>query len=69
MYAWKVRHALIINMYCANLCFAEMNKRGPRCAELLEKTADALSGAVHSIMLMAVQTDNLELSVDQAIKW
>jgi hypothetical protein len=32
-------------------------------------TADALSGGVVALMLLAVQKDNLELNIKQAIKW
>jgi hypothetical protein len=32
-------------------------------------TANALSGDVVAVMLMAVQKDNLELSIKYAIKW
>ena len=40
-----------------------------KCTDLIEATANALSGGVVGLMLMAVQRDNLELSVKQAIKW
>ena len=46
----------------------EMQKHGQRCAGLIEMTADALSGGVVALMLVAVQRDNLELSIKQAIK-
>jgi len=36
---------------------------------LLEKTADALSGNVVSLMLLSVQQDNMELNITQAVKW
>jgi hypothetical protein len=32
-------------------------------------TADALSSDVVALMFLAVQEDNLELSIKQAIKW
>ena len=32
-------------------------------------TANVLSGGVVALMLMAVQRNNLELSIKQAIKW
>ena len=47
----------------------EMNRPGRRVADLIELTANVLSGSVVAIMLMAVQKDNLELSIKQAIKW
>jgi hypothetical protein len=37
--------------------------------DLIEMTANALSGDVVALMLMAVQKDNLELSIKYAIKW
>ena len=46
-----------------------MQKHDQQCTDLIETTADALSGAVVALMLMAVQRDNLELNVKQAIKW
>jgi len=44
-----------------------MHKHDQRCTDLIEVTADALSGDVVAIMLLAVQRDNLELGVKQAI--
>jgi len=46
-----------------------MHKPGQRCTDLIEMTANALSGDVVAVMLMAVQKDNLELSIKYAIKW
>jgi hypothetical protein len=46
-----------------------MNKPGQRCMPLLEKTVDALSGNVVSLMLLSVQKDNMELNITQAVKW
>jgi hypothetical protein len=46
-----------------------MHKPGQPCTDLIDVTASALSVGVVSLMLMAVQRDNLELSVRQAIKW
>ena len=45
-----------------------MNKPGQRCTELVEATANALSGGVIALMLLAVQKDNLELNINQAVK-
>jgi hypothetical protein len=56
-------------MYCTNLCRLGMHKPSQRCNDLIEKTADALSGETVALMLMAVQKDNLELSIKYAIKW
>jgi len=46
-----------------------MQKHDQRCTGLIELTANALSGGVVALMLMAVQKDNLDLSIMQAIKW
>jgi hypothetical protein len=46
-----------------------MQKHGESCAGLIEMTADSLSGGVVALMLLAVQKDNLELNIKQAIKW
>jgi len=46
-----------------------MHEPGQRCADLIEMTANALSGETVALMLMAVQKDNLELSIKYAIKW
>ena len=46
-----------------------MHKNGQRCTELIEVTANALSGDVVALMLIAVQRDNLELSVKKAVEW
>ena len=45
-----------------------MHKPDQRCSDLIEVTANALSGGIVALMLMAVQRDNLKLSVKQAIK-
>ncbi len=45
-----------------------MNKKEARCHSLIEATAAALSGDAVSFMLIAVQKDNLGLSVDLALK-
>jgi hypothetical protein len=55
-------------MYCTNLCRLGMHKPGQRCTDLLEITANALSGDIVALMHMAVQKDNLELSIKHAIK-
>ena len=46
-----------------------MHKPDQKCSNLIEVTANALSGGVVALMLIAVQRDNLELSVNQAIEW
>ena len=45
-----------------------MQKHRESCAGLIETTADALSGRVVALMLLAVQKDNLEINIKQAIK-
>ena len=56
-------------MYYANFYLSEMHKPGRRCADLIEKTADALDSGVLSLVLMALQKDNMELNINRAIKW
>ena len=46
-----------------------MHKHDQQCTDLIEVTANALSAGIVALMLMAVQSDNLELSIKQAIKW
>ena len=46
-----------------------MHKHDQRCTDLIEVTANALSGGVVALMLLAVQRDNLELSVTKAVEW
>jgi hypothetical protein len=45
-----------------------MHKPGQRCTNLLEMTANALSVRVIALMLLAVQKDDLELNIGQAVK-
>ncbi|KAJ3507126.1 hypothetical protein NLJ89_g6477 [Agrocybe chaxingu] len=47
----------------------KMHKANARCDELVEKTAEALNHDVVTLMLLAVQRSNLELSVKLAVKW
>ena len=56
-----------MNAWYINIRPAEMQKPGQRCAGLIEMTANALSGGVVALMLVAVQKDNLELGIKQAI--
>ena len=51
-----------------NIHVIEMHKEGEQCTDLIEVTAKALSGRAIALMLVAVQRDNLELSIKQAIK-
>jgi len=41
---------------------------GQRCADLIEMTANSLGGGTVTLMLLAVQRDNLELSVKHAVR-
>jgi hypothetical protein len=47
-----------------------MNKADAECNALIELTSasDALSGSAVSLMLLAVQRRNLELSINQAVR-
>ena len=45
-----------------------MQKHGQRCDGLIDITANALSGDVVILMLIAVQRDNLEPSIKLAIR-
>ena len=49
-----------------NLCTG-MHEAGKSCTELIEKTAYALNDNVVSVMLLAVQKGNLELSIYVAV--
>jgi len=55
--------------YSANCSLAEMHKPGQQCTNLIEKTANALSGSTVNLMLLAVQKDNLELNIKHAVEW
>jgi hypothetical protein len=46
-----------------------MHKHGERCADLVEKTANMLSGNVIALMLLSIQKDNLELNIKKAVEW
>jgi hypothetical protein len=49
-------------------CPVGMHKPGRRCNDLIEMTANALSGGVVAHMLLSVQKDNLELNIKRAVK-
>jgi hypothetical protein len=55
-------------MYYTNLYPEGMHRPDQRCNDLIELTASALSGGAVALMLLAVQRDNLELSINQAIR-
>jgi len=50
-----------------NLDPTGMHEPDQRCKDLIELTASTLSGGAVALMLLAVQRDNLELSINQAI--
>ena len=56
-------------MYYVDSCPAGMHKPGQKCTKLIEKTGNELSNSVVALMLLAVQKDNLELSINQAVQW
>ena len=58
---------LLTNLYFANFCAAGMHKNGQQCTDLIKLTSNSLSSGVVTLMLVAVQKDNLELSINQAI--
>jgi len=58
-----------MSISCINVCLADMQKHGQQCAGLVEITANALSGGAVTLMLVAVQRDNLELNFKLAIRW
>lgn len=45
-----------------------MHKKSQQCTELVEKTANELSGGGVAVMLLAIQKENLELSIKQAVR-
>ena len=45
-----------------------MHKDGQRCTDLIKLTANSLSGGVVVLMLVAVQKDNLEVSINHAVE-
>jgi len=46
-----------------------MHRPGQRCFDLIQATENALSSGVVSLMLLAVQKDNLELNINRAVEW
>ena len=70
LFVWRVRIFFKGNSHpFCNLCPVGMHKPGQRCTDLIDVTANTLSVGVVALMLMAVQRDNLELSVKQAVRW
>jgi hypothetical protein len=58
------------NVWVTGSCsFAEMNRENMSCNDLVEKTAAELNDNIVTLMLLAVQRGNLELSVTSALNW
>ena len=53
---------------CANPAVKEMHKPEAHYHALLEETVEALNDGVVALMLLAVQTKDLELSIRVAVK-
>ena len=68
LYVWRVRISLPTNPYSTDFCPSGMHNNGQRCTDLIKLTANSLSGDVVALMLVAVQKDNLEVSINHAIK-
>ena len=68
LYVWKVRNLLSMNPYPTDFCSSGMHNDGQQCTDLINLTANSLSGDVVALMLVAVQKDNLEVSINHAIK-
>lgn len=45
-----------------------MHRDGQRCTDLINLTANSLSDDVVALMLVAVQKDNLEISINDAVR-
>ena len=58
---------LLIRLYFADFSPAEMNKNGQQCADLIKLTANSLSSGAVTLMLVAVQKVNLEVSISYAL--
>ena len=56
-------------MFYTKLCPAGMHKKNQPCTELVEKTANELSGGAVAVMLLAIQKGNLEMSIKEAVRW
>jgi hypothetical protein len=57
------------SIYYANCCPVEMHRNGQKCTDLIETTANALSGGAIALMLLAVQKGGLEKNINQAVEW
>lgn len=66
-FAWKVSR--LDHQYSLAAHLAGMDKPNARCDELIETTMRALDPATVMLMLLAVQTENLELNVKSLVPW
>jgi hypothetical protein len=58
----------LLGMCYNNFCPTGMHKHDQKCTELLEETVNQLSGSIVALMLLAVQKDNLELNIKEAVR-
>ena len=58
---------MVSNAECMLMFFSEMHMQNTRCNDLIEKTAAVLNQDIVALMLLAVQRDNLQLSVKTAL--
>ena len=64
-----MRILLSIIAYGTNFYGAEMHKHRQPCTELIEVTVNELSDDIVAVMLLALQKDNLQANVRQAVQW
>lgn len=62
-------HYYICGYLVALLYISEMHKVGEPCDALLTETSNVLSTEVVTLMLLAVQRGNLEISARMAVNW
>ena len=46
-----------------------MHMQNSHCYDLIEKTASTLNDDIVSLMHLATQRDNVQLSIKEALKW
>ena len=71
LFAWRVRFDPSPKIDGPNFYPSGMHRDDQHegVADLIEVTTNVLSGGTVALMLLAVQRNNLELSIKQAIKW
>lgn len=62
-----VRFGEIVGPSGTDILCKGMHEAGKRCTELLERTTNALNDSVVSVMFLAIQKGNLELSINCAV--